>query len=92
MIVLSAPEELRLARVLVRFGEVVHRAAENCVPHLLCDHLYELARAFMAFFEACPVLKTEGAERDSRLALAALSARQMRRGLALLGIDVVERM
>jgi arginyl-tRNA synthetase len=91
-IVLLAPEELRLARVLVRFGEVVHRAAENCVPHLLCDHLYELARAFMAFFEACPVLKTEGAERDSRLALAALSARQMRRGLALLGIDVVERM
>lgn len=91
-IVLSAPEELRLARVLVRFSEVVHRAAENSLPHLLCDHLYDLARAFMAFFEACPVLKAEGTERASRLALAALSARQMRRGLGLLGIDVVERM
>jgi arginyl-tRNA synthetase len=89
---LTAPEEERLARVLIRFGEVVHRAAETSLPHLLTDHLYELAKAFMAFFEACPVLKAEGTLQDSRLTLAGVSARQMRRGLGLLGIDVVERM
>lgn len=89
---LASPEELKLAKVLIRFGEVVHRAAEQSLPHYLTDHLYELARAFMAFFEACPVLKAEGEVRASRLTLAALSARQMRRGLGLLGISVVERM
>jgi arginyl-tRNA synthetase len=89
---LVAAEELRLGKVLVRFGEVVHQAAQSALPHLLTDHLYELARAFSAFYEACPVLKAEGAERESRLGLSALTARQLARGLGLLGIDVVPRM
>ena len=91
-VLLAAPEELRLARTLLRFDEVIHNAAERALPHLLTDHLYELARAFMTFFEACPVLKSEGETQASRLTLAALSARQMRRGLNLLGIRVVDRM
>ncbi len=91
-ITLQKPEEHKLARVLIRFDEVIHRAATTSLPHYLCDHLYELARAFMAFFEACHVLSAEGDVQQSRLALSALSARQMRRGLNLLGIQVVERM
>lgn len=91
-VLLNTPEELRLAKTLLRFDEVVHHAAESALPHLLTDHLYELARAFMAFFEACPVLKAEGEVRESRFTLAALAARQMRRGLGLLGIRAVERM
>jgi len=91
-IVLDAPEAEKLARVLLRFSEVVHQAAEASLPHFLTDHLYELSKAFMAFYEACPVLKAEGSVRTSRLALCALTARQLRRGLGLLGIDVVDRM
>lgn len=89
------PDEVeadRLARVLIRFGEVVHQAAESRLPHLITDHLYDLARAFMVFYEACPILKSEGEVLESRLALAGLTARQMKRGLGLLGIEVVERM
>jgi len=89
---LDAPEAQKLGRVLARFAEVVHQAAEACLPHLLTDHLYELAKAFMAFYEACPVLKSEGATRESRLCLCAMTARQLKRGLGLLGISVVERM
>ncbi|NLE88747.1 MAG: arginine--tRNA ligase [Myxococcales bacterium] len=91
-IVLREPPEERLGRVLARFGEVVHQAAESYLPHLLTDHLYDLAKSFMSFYEALPVLKAEGDVRASRLALAALTARQMRRGLDLLGIEVLERM
>lgn len=91
-VLLQAPEEARLARVLARFGEVVHQAAETYFPHLLTDHLYDLAKSFMSYYEALPVLKAEGEVRASRLALAALTARQMRRGLGLLGIEVLERM
>ena len=91
-ILLEAPEEAALGRQLVRFGEVVHQTADSYLPHLMTDHLYALARSFSGFYEACPVLKAEGSTRESRLALAALTSRQLRRGLDLLGIDVVERM
>jgi arginyl-tRNA synthetase len=91
-VVLEAAEEKVLARALLRFGEVVHQAADSGLPHLITDHLYELARAYSAFFEACPVLKSEGATRESRLALCFLTARQLRRGLGLLGIATIERM
>jgi arginyl-tRNA synthetase len=91
-ITLGSAEERALGRVLVRFGEVVHQAADSRLPHLISDHLYELAKAYSSFFEACPVLKAEGALRESRLALCALTGRQLRRGLSLLGIQTVDRM
>lgn len=91
-VALAVREEQALGRVLVRFGEVVHQAAEGGLPHLITDHLYELAKAYSAFFEACPVLKAEAATQVSRLTLCALTARQLQRGLGLLGIQVVERM
>lgn len=91
-ILLAAPEEVALGRLLLRFGQVVHDAAERCLPNQLCEHLYDVARAFSSFYEACPVLKSEGESRASRLALSALCAMQLRHGLALLGIRVVDRM
>ena len=89
---LEAPEEKALARTLLKFADVVHTAAETCQPHLLTDHLFALSRDFSTFIEACQVLKSEGTTRTSRLALCALTGRQLRRGLVLLGIEPVERM
>lgn len=91
-IALLDPAEASLGRALMHFPDVVHRAAESCQPHLVCEHLYQVARAFSAFYEACPILKSEGSMRQQRLALAYLTARQMRRGLALLGMHTVDRM
>ncbi len=91
-ILLEAAEERALARVLVRFPEVIHQAGESGLPHLITDHLYELAKAYSTFFEACPVLKAEDAARQSRLSLCALTSMQIKRGLSLLGIQVVDRM
>lgn len=89
---LTAPEELTLAKTILRFGDVVNSAAETYQPHLLCDHLYGLARDFSGFYEACPILKAEGDERSSRLILTDLTGKQLAEGLALLGIGTVERM
>jgi arginyl-tRNA synthetase len=48
---------------------------------------------YSVFFEHCPVLKAEtDGLRHSRLALSDLTSRTMQQGLALLGIEVVERM
>ncbi|MBK8170320.1 MAG: arginine--tRNA ligase [Sandaracinaceae bacterium] len=89
---LTEPTEVSLAKELLRFGDVVHHAAETHQPHLICDHLYSIARLFSAFYEACPVLKSTDSVRESRIALCSLTLRQLRRGLHLLGLQVVERM
>jgi arginyl-tRNA synthetase len=84
--------ELALAKQLLRFGDVVHQAAEQSLPHLLCEHLYNLARSFSVFYEACPILRAEPEARTGRLLLAWVTARQLHRGLGLLGIVAPSRM
>jgi arginyl-tRNA synthetase len=89
---LAHEAELALGKQLLRFGEVVHQAAEQSFPHLLCEHLYSLARSFSAFYEACPMLRADADVREGRLLLAWLTARQLQRGLGLLGIAAPARM
>ncbi|GAA5525011.1 arginine--tRNA ligase [Microbulbifer aestuariivivens] len=93
-IVLKQPEERALAIKLCQFGEVLQQVARDTFPHVLCGYLYELASAYMAFYEACPVLKEGVSEEDkqSRLQLCDLVARTLATGLDLLGIEVMEKM
>lgn len=90
--VLAEPAEQNLALMLSRFGEVVDEVAHTLQPHKLCGYLYDLAVALSAFYEACPVLKSEGDVRSSRLALCAATKQVLAKGLYLLGIDAPERM
>ena len=92
VVVLEDPAEHTLALVLSRFGEVVDEVAQALTPHKLCGYLYELAGAFSAFYEACPVLRSEGEVRSSRLALAAATREVLAQGLYLLGIEAPDRM
>jgi arginyl-tRNA synthetase len=90
---LDDPIERRLALELLDFGSAVVDAGEALRPHRLCAYLYDLATAFTAFFEACPVLKApDDATRQSRLELCAVTARVLARGLDLLGIAAPQRM
>jgi arginyl-tRNA synthetase len=88
----SAPEEINLAKHLLNFGLILEAAAEEFRPNFLCTYLYELAGKFMVFFENCPVLKADEATRNSRLVLCNLTARVLKQGLDVLGIEVVEQM
>ncbi len=89
---IESPAEATLARRLIKLADVVHTSAQQYYPHYIADHLYSLAGDFSSFFESSPVLKSEGAVRESRLALVDLTRRQLARGLALLGIEAPERM
>lgn len=91
-LLLEKDEELHLARLLVRYGEVLPLVLDDHRPNLLANYLLELARAFHSFFEACPVLKADEELRTSRLALCELCARILGHGLGLLGIRCPERM
>jgi arginyl-tRNA synthetase len=90
---LAAPEEFALAKHLLNFGLTLEAVAEEYRPNFLCNYLYELAGSFTSFYENCPVLKADdAATRDSRLALCNLTARVLKQGLDVLGIEVVEQM
>jgi len=91
-ILITEPAEKRLAVGLAQFAEAVESVAKDCFPNALCSYLYELAEAYMKFYESCPVLKSEEPLRTSRLLLCLLTARTIQTGLDLLGIQTVERM
>jgi arginyl-tRNA synthetase len=90
--VLEAPEELTLARHLLNFGLALEIAAEDYRPNFLCAYLHELAGHFARFYENCPVLKADGPARFSRLALCDLTARVLKQGLEVLGIETTDKM
>jgi arginyl-tRNA synthetase len=91
-LLLQAPHEVALAKHLLRLGEILEVTGRELKPHHLCAYLFDLAGAFSAFYENCPVLQSEPALRASRLRLAQTTARAMQLGLSLLGIDVLEQM
>jgi arginyl-tRNA synthetase len=89
---LTAEEELALAKQLLNFGVVLEAVAQDYRPNYLCNYLYDLAGHFMRFFENCPVLRSEGTQRMTRLVLCTLTARVLKLGLDLLGVETSERM
>ena len=89
---LTDPAELNLAKRLCQFAEIVPQVLNDFRPNILANYLFELANSFHAFYEACPVLKSEEPVRSSRLALCDLTGRVLKQGLGLLGIKVPEKM
>ena len=90
--VLSEPLEKQLAVELLKFEDVLQNAADTAYPHYLAAYLYQVATLFSRFYEACPILKAEGAARNSRLQLAKLTGDTLKQGLELLGIETLEVM
>ena len=93
-IIIGDALEHRLAVMLLRFEDVLERAAEDASPNQITTYLYELATLFMRFYEQNPMLK-EGVEEEtkmSRLLLADLTAKTIKQGLDILGIQVVNKL
>ena len=89
---LSEDAELTLAKHLLSLAEILDEVAEELLPNRLCQYLFELSQKFNQFYDKCPVLQVEEPLRTSRLVLCDLSARTLKTGLSLLGIQVLERM
>ncbi|EED27111.1 arginyl-tRNA synthetase [Vibrio sp. 16] len=86
-------KEKALIAKLLQFEEAVQSVAREGQPHIMCSYLFELAGQFSSFYEACPILNTEDESvKQSRLKLAALTAKTIKQGLSLLGIETLERM
>ncbi len=90
---LGHPAERALALSLLQFSEALEQTVAEYRPNFLTAYLFEVANRYSTFFEQCPVLKAPSeASRTSRLLLCDLTARTLEQGLALLGIEVVDKM
>ncbi|MEO0433920.1 MAG: arginine--tRNA ligase [Cyanobacteria bacterium J06656_5] len=91
-IVLEDNTELALAKHLLALDTIVMEVAQDLFPNRLCQYLFELSQKFNQFYDRCSVLQAEEPQRTSRLMLCDLTARTLKLGLSLLGIQVLERM
>jgi arginyl-tRNA synthetase len=92
-VTLEHPAERALAIDLLRFAEALEMIVADYRPNQLTNYLFELSNKFSAFYEQCHVLRAETPDlMRSRLLLCDLTARVLKRGLNLLGIEAVERM
>ncbi|AMF93851.1 arginine--tRNA ligase [Vibrio fluvialis] len=90
---ITEEKEKALIAKLLQFEEAVQSISREGQPHILCSYLFELAGQFSSFYEACPILIAEDESlKQSRLKLAALTAKTIKQGLSLLGINTLERM
>ena len=86
--------EHRLSVMLLRFEDILNRAAVDASPNQLTTYLYELATLFMRFYEQNPILK-KGVDEETKMSclqLANLTAKTIKQGLEILGIKVVNKL
>ncbi len=91
-IVIKDKIERNLVTFLTLFPTMVLKAGETYKPNLLTDYLFDLAKKFNTFYNACPILNQEDEILLSRLLIADRTAEILRQGLDLLGIRTVDRM
>jgi arginyl-tRNA synthetase len=86
-------EERELLLMLLRFPDVIERAATQLAPNALCEFAFELAQKFSRFYQACPVLSEPDSQRKKgRLTLCSFTLKELLILLDLLGIPAPERM
>jgi arginyl-tRNA synthetase len=91
-IILTEEAELTLAKHILQLEEILQEVESNLLPNRLCLYLFELSQKFNQFYEQCEILTAAEPQKTSRLILADLTARTIKLGLSLLGINVLERM
>ena len=89
----ETPQELALARKLVKFSDAVQLATNTLRPHFLGLYLYELAGEFSTFYAADKVVVEDPPVRARRLLLCHRTLTLLETGLHLLGLRTdLERM
>ncbi len=92
----SAPlcqKETELIQKISEFGAAVEQAGKDYSPSGIANYCYELTKEFNQFYHDYSILGADTAEEKVvRLVLAQNVAKTLKNGMALLGIEVPERM
>ena len=86
-------KEIELIQKLYEFGAAVEQAGKDYSPSGIANYCYELTKAFNQFYHDYSILNAETEqEKIVRLVLAQNVGKTLKNGMALLGIEVPERM
>ena len=87
------PAEIEIVKSLCDYPQTVSAAAEAFAPSMIAAYTYELCKLFNGYYHDHSILReSDENTKRMRLQLAAQVARVIRTGMALLGIEVPERM
>ena len=87
------PKEIELIKLLTEYRPTVAMAAEQYSPAMIANYVYELVKEFNQYYHDYSILgEADETVRAARLLLAEQVARTVKSGMALLGIEVPERM
>ena len=85
--------EITLVQAFADFPATVQAAGQSYSPALIANYIYDLVKCYNQFYHDCSILKeSDEAVRSFRLELSRQTARVVKTGMALLGIEVPERM
>ena len=86
-------KEIDLIQKISEYGDAVAQAGKDYSPSGIANYCYELTKAFNQFYHDFSILNAETEEQKQvRLMIAANVAKTIKNGMALLGIEVPERM
>lgn len=94
----SHEKELKLAKCVIRFPEVITRIMDDLYPHVLCDYLYELCTTFTEFYDACYCVEKDRQTGEvikvnmSRILLCEATAKVLDKSFYILGLEPVSKM
>lgn len=90
---INSKEEFELVKTLEVFNKQILLALDKLEPSILTRYVVDVAKAFNKFYNAHSVLNLEDESlKATRLKLVKASSQVIKNALALLGIDVVEKM
>jgi len=83
-------KEIELIKKFSQFSEIVLKSYSELNPAIIANYSYQLAKIFNEFYHACPVIDSR--KKEFRISLVKSFKQVMKNSLALLGIDVLEKM
>ena len=87
------PKEIALVQKMNDFGAAVEQAGKDYSPSGIANYCYELTKEFNQFYHDYSILGADTEEQKQlRLTIARNVAKTLKNGMALLGIEVPERM
>ena len=95
---LSHEKELKLAKCIVRFPEVITQMMNDLLPHLLCNYVYELCTTFSEFYDNCYCVEKDRKTLEiisvnmSRILLCEATVRVLDKAFYILGLEPVVKM
>ena len=86
-------KELDVIKTINHFKEIVLLAAKDLSPAILANYLFSLVKTYNSFYQDFPILKESNVDsKFFRLCLSSLTARVLKNGMDILGIELPSRM